>query len=289
MATAYEKAGSRQNIVFDGDTPEWDLEYCILEAADETEAYNAVVAQSPVELFGLTRKAVRQPPKLKLEGGTTWTATVRYVVEEIGKADIQEGTPTTVTLEFDTGGETYTRHGVKSDKQAKYSWSAGVDPAPDIKGALGFDGKKANGIEQVIPGLKLTLSARYNADRIDANVIKNWSRNTGKTNSDKFLGFDAGELLHLGAKGTVTLDAFTLDATGAVPVSFVFQASENIAGFVNIGEISFEGKGGWQHVDVVSGPYEDTTTTPPTVVIKPLYAYVSTIYESTSFRAMTGI
>jgi hypothetical protein len=287
MATAYEFTESRQNVTYDGDKPEWDLEYCVLDAADETEAYTAVIGVAPVEMFGLTRKAVRQPPKLKCEGGTTWKASVHYVVEEISGSNDAAGETTVYTLEFDTGGETFTNKAVDYSKQERYTWDDGF--APDIKGALGWDGKKADGISQVIAGLKMTLTATYPAERITANTIKAWSRATGKTNSDAFLGFAAGELLNLGAKGSLTLDALTLNATGKAAISFVFQASENILEPFNVGEIEIQQKRGWQHVDIVIGPYEDTGTTPPTVVNKPLHAYVSTIYEATSFRAMTGI
>jgi len=289
MATAYESAKTLGNVVFDGDKPEFDREYIVLEADTESDAYSAVAAIAPTEMFGLTRKAERQPLKIKYVGGSMWNVTATYVVSEVNISQDASEERTTFTLDFDTGGETFTRRGVPVAKQRRFSWSEGSDPAPNIKGALGWDGKKASGINMVIPGLKMTLSANYPARLVGANQIKAWSRNTGKVNSDSFLGFAPGELLNLGAKGKVTLDAATLRALGSVPVSFVFQANENIPNGYSEGEIFIESKKGWEHVDVVIGPFEDTTTTPPTVVQKPLYAYVSDPYSTTSFRAMTGI
>lgn len=284
MATAYEKAGERDAVI-NGDKPEWTLNFCVLDAANEYEAYDAVMAIAPVELFGTEVKAVRQPPKIKLEGGNTWTAEVKYVVQELSEIpDPTGGEPTVFKLDFDTGGETFTRYAVASDKQTRY-YVSDTSFAPDIKGALGFDGKKASGIEQVIPGLKLTVTAEYDATRITANRIKEWSRVTGKINSDAFLGFAAGELLNLGAKGSLTIDSYSLTAMGKCAVSFVFMASENITTSQKIGEIDVPRKDGWQHVDVVNAPYDDGGV----MVSKPLYVYVSDVYESTSFRAFTQV
>ncbi len=288
MATAYESSKTLGNVVFDGDKPEFEREYIVLDASTEQEAYNAVDAIAPMEMFGQTRKADRQPLKIKLVGGTMWSVTANYVVSEISVSDAVEDR-STFTLEFDTGGESFTRRTVPSAQQRKYSWSEGSDPPPNIKGALGWDGKKANGIDVPIPGLKMTLTANYPARIVGAAQIKTWSRNTGKVNSDTFLGFAPGELLNLGAKGKVTIDAATLKATGSTSVSWVIQASEHIPNGYSEGEIFIPSKKGWEHVDVVIGKYEDTTTTPPTVVEKPLYAYVSDVFDAISFRAMTRI
>lgn len=286
MATAYEMSGNRDATI-EGDAPEWTLNFCVIDATDEYEAQTAILAIAPAELYGLTRTAIRQPPKIKYEGGTTWTASIKYVIQELGTNPDPSGFEiTTYTVEFDTGGETFTNTAVKASAQTKYSWSDGAYPAPDIKGGLGFDGKESKGIQQVIPGLKLTLTADFNGQRITPNVIKSWSRATGKTNADVFLGFAAGELLNLGCRGSVTIDAASGQGQGRVPVSFVFQASENITTAQTIGEINIPSKGGWQHIDVVHKDYDDGSGT---TVHKPFYAYVSTVYQSTSFRSITGI
>ncbi len=288
MAIAYESSKTLGTVILDGDKPEVTKEYIVLEADTEQAAYDAVIAIAPAEVYGLTRKAIRQPLKLKLVGGEMWQVTANYVVqEESSNGDVSEQN-STFELEFDTGGETFKQTAVPTTKQRRFSWSPGQDEPPNIKGLLGYDGKKANGIDKPIPGLKMTLSTTYPARAINSEQIKAWSRATGKVNSDYFLGFAPGELLNLGVKGKVTLNARTLQATGGAPVSFVIQASENIPNGYSEGEIFIESKKGWEHVDVVIGEHADNATSPPTVVKKALYAYVSDPFDTVSFRSITG-
>ena len=76
-----------------------------------------------------------------------------------------------------------------------------ADPAPDLKQAIGWDGKKVNGVEIVVPKLEFDITAYYAPASITSDYMKNLARKTGRTNDGAWLGFDEGEILYMGSTG----------------------------------------------------------------------------------------
>lgn len=288
MSVAFEAVDSPKRSTLGGNAESEEREYIVIEAATRDDAYAAVIALAPATVAGETQTLYQQPIELSYKGGGVWVASVTYKVNSGGSGDSNQEPPqpSEWELSFDTSGATAKAHA--GYKQKSYQWT-NMDPAPDIKKAMGFDGKKINGVDIPIPGLKLALKVTYHPQAVNIETVKAWSRRTGYINSDSFLGFAPGELLNYGAQGVITLGMQRGTVQKPITVTFTLQASENIPqpGF-DVGLIRITEKGGWDHIDVVSGPVSDGGT-PPVTSEQIRWAYVTKHFQAISFRNLTGI
>ncbi|NBW11149.1 MAG: hypothetical protein EBR82_24275 [Caulobacteraceae bacterium] len=287
MAICFEDNNSPSSIILEGNSQAVQRQYTVLEAASDTEAYDAVAGVAPASYQGVGRAYIRQPWTMSHEGAGVYRAKVQYLPPEVSGNDASSENATAKLL-FDTTGATTKKYATDADNQRYYRWENGGSPLPppDLRGALGWDGEKANGIDVPVPALKLTLEVTYNQQFISASTIKDWARSVGKTNSDSFLRFAPGELLFLGATGDAVIDLGYLNSVQPVTVQYHMLASENITSPYKEGDITIPRKGGHQYVDPV---FVDWIEASKQKSSRLAFVFVSTVFKEVSFFALTGV
>lgn len=244
------------------------------EIDTDTEVYAHILAEQPSEKINPLGGAnlVRQSIAVEQIGNDTWQATVRFGPKSKKKTEPETGDELT---EFDTTGGTHT---VTHSKQtiASYSYTMAVE-APDMQQAINVSssgGKlDVKGTDIVIPALAVTRRKLQPVAVVTDAYVKTLARLTGKKNGDSFIGFAAGELLFMGARGSKRSDEDW-------DVNYQFAASQNITG-LTIGGITGIAKKGWDYLWVFFETEEDTDAA--CLAPRASFAYVEEIYEDGDF------
>lgn len=192
------------------------------------------------------------------EDGRSWIWTANY------KFEIAEST---LTWGFDTQGGTVQ---ITYAATNKYPTAA-----PNMNGGIGFSGGEFQGVEKVIPALKLNARYRWPADTVSTSYINALSAMTGTINAATWQGYAAGELLFLGASGEVVPGKPT-------EVDYHFAASPNDT--LTLGAISGIVKRGHDYLWLLWEDDEDATAKRLTKSL--LGAYVAKIYSESSFVSL---
>ena len=187
-----------------------------------------------------------------------------------GEYNQKEPEPGAYTISIDTSGgqvqQTY------AYSEAKYV--ATGETAPDMNGAIDVQDKKPQGVQRIIPALKLTVNAKIKTANMTtvggvvayARLI---SQLTGTVNNATMLSqFAAGELLFTGASGDIIAEEPRLQ--------FTFLASKNATGLA-IGDITGISKAGHDYLWFSFKKDKDSGTGLPQT--KPRAAYVNRIYQ----------
>ena len=181
-------------------------------------------------------------------------------------------------LNFDTTGGTL--H-VTSSRQTIAAYGKRLNgnnaTVNDHKGMIGVTTDGVEGVDIVIPSLKLTVEFQHDIGVIGLARIKQLARNVGKMNSDVFLTFAPGEVLFLGMTGTEGTNTPT-------SVSYQFACSENATGLTIGSAISDIEKRGHDYIWI---QYQDKFVD-QTPVKQPLAAYVERVYAATPFVPLFG-
>lgn len=265
-----DKSNGTSTLVFQA----WDTDKTKYQTENFTDfqafilsLYNAVLAYAPTSFNGLNRKSITWSED---SGGTrrfNFTVTYSWALPESERR-----------WSFDTGGGTFKITASKAT--SRYARPGGI--APDFQGAIEVKDGRAEGIEVVIPALKITCTYRHpasstivNAGTID-NYIKTLAGMTGKTNNATWLTYAQGELLFLGASGEYVPNQPT-------EIQYQFAVSQNAAS-LTIGTITGIVKRGHDYVWVLYEPGEDATA--KKVVQTPLAAYVERVYDETDLATL---
>jgi hypothetical protein len=197
---------------------------------------------------------------------------VYYITAPFAQRKKENGT---WRLTFDTTGGTLN---IKAARQHVASYPDGPG-TPNHGGAIGVkSNKEVEGVDIVVPALKLTVHFKHPAGIVTLPRIKNLARWTGNVNSDTFLTFAPGEVLFLGATGSEGSDAET-------EVAHHFACSENLQDKV-IGGITVAQKQGH---DVYWIEFKnDVSATPPRPVSPPEFIHVERVYDRIPMAASLG-
>ena len=195
-------------------------------------------------------------------GPDSWLFTADY--------NEKEPEPGAYTISIDTsGGQVQQTYAYSESK-----YVATGESAPDMNRAIDVQDKKPQGVQRIIPALKLTVNAKIKTANITtvggvvhyARVI---SELTGTVNNATMLGqFAAGELLFTGASGDIVAEDPSLQ--------FTFLASKNVSS-LTIGDITGITKAGHDYIWFSFKNDKDATTGLPQT--KPRAAYVNRIYK----------
>lgn len=171
------------------------------------------------------------------------------------------------TVSIDTtGGSIVQTYGYTETK-----YIATGETAPDHNRAIDVQDGKPQGVQRVIPALKINIRARIATEYLSSvlGYAKVISELTGTTNNAAMFGgeFAAGELLFIGATGDIIAENPQL--------TFSFLASKNVSG-LTIGDITGISKAGHEYLWYSFKNDKDSTTS--RMVNKPLAAYVNRIY-----------
>lgn len=279
MVTVYEKAGSpRARFVnpVENNGSSIDFTYVVLGTQSEITAANGALLIAPLAYLVNDEWLVRQEVSPQPTGPDSWDVTVRFGSEDQRKSR-EKPQPGTWHFSFDTAGGTH-----KITQSLKNVWRgerSSSNPAPDLLGAIGYDGKKVQGVEIVVPKLEFSITAYYAPQAVTTTFMANIARNTGKTNNDPWLGFAAGEILFLGGSGNGDIPLVHGQRVKPISVTFKFAASENREN-IKVGDILVPSKKGWEYLCVKYEKVEDAGFVFPI----PVHAYVDQVYEDTSFR-----
>ncbi|NBW11713.1 MAG: hypothetical protein EBR82_27145 [Caulobacteraceae bacterium] len=181
---------------------------------------------------------------------------------------------TTLTFNL-VGGTTHITTALDTSSYRLFADGAAVD----VKKTIGIDLKtgQVRGVDIVAPVLDFSLTTQFANRYVTAAYIKNVLALTGKTNSVAWKGYDIGEVLFKGARGSKK-------GSENWEISFEFSYSANKTG-LTVGGITGVDKKGWQYLDVMFK--EDTSNTingRPLQV--PTQVNVHTVYDSDAFAQL---
>lgn len=264
--TVTEKFESRRSTK--GDTPSAELLYTVRGTNDDLAARSAAEAESPSTYDGLPRQTVSVEPI----GFELWEATVRYAQTQ------SSGFPQTgeSVFSFDTGGGM--QH-ITQSKQTVSSYAASGTTAPDFKGAIGVTADGVEGVDITVPVYQFSETHYLPASQVTQAYKGTLFNLTGKVNSGAWKGFNAGEVLFLGASGSRRGSGADSDWE----ITYRFAASPNASG-ISVGPISGISKKGWEYLWVRYADAEDEGS--QTIVKRPVAAYVERVYDQANFSAL---
>lgn len=180
----------------------------------------------------------------------------------------REPEPGEYTVSIDTSGGTV----MQTYGYSESAYAATGLTAPAMNNAIDVQDGKPQGVQRVIPALKITIRAKIKTSYISSVIAysKTIADLTGTVNNATMFGsFAAGELLFMGASGDVIAENPSLQ--------FVFAASKNVSG-LTIGSITGIAKNGHDYIWFSFKKDKDGTTNLPTTA--PRAAYVNRVYES---------
>lgn len=258
-AVILEKYSSRQATI-GAESPSADLEFMVLGTEDEVEVKALVEATIPAIYAGL----VFQSYHIEHQGGGVWEVSARY-----GKKEPKE--PGESSFSFDTGGGT--QHTTQS-KETVNSYGLPDEEPPDFKGAIGVSNDSVEGTDITIPVYNFTETHYIPVALITQEYKKKLFELTGTVNDAPFKGFEAGEVLFMGASGSQR-------GKDDWEITYRFAASPN-AEDLTIGDIEEIEKGGWDYLWVRYADAEDENT----LVKQPVAVYVERVYDESDFSLL---
>lgn len=243
------------------------LTYIANGEQDDYTVHAYAIANTPTYVVRPTGTLYRNGISVRPNGFQQYIVEVSY-----GKLDKNSLPSNSYTFNFDTTGGTTN---VKCGKShiASYN-SGGTVSSPDHKGAIGVrsDGT-VDGVDIIIPKLRINLSFKFASGSVTAAYMKSLAAITGCTNSKRYLGFDAGELLFLGATGSN-------GSNMEMEVTYSFEASGNVTGLSSGGITGIAKKGHeylWHEFD------DQVDTGKP--VTRAKYVHIEQVYDSADFEA----
>lgn len=256
--------------------------YVVLGTSDEIAAANAALAIAPLFLNTVNpgEVLIRTDATPAPIGPTAWEVAVKYV-NESNKKSQEPPEPGTWHFNFDTtGGSHKITQALETVWKGERSMS---NPAPDLQGAIGWDGKKVNGADVPVAKLEFSITAYYAPTAVTTTFMRNLARRTPRTNSDTFLGFDPGELLYVGSSGSGDIPTRNGQRVKPIAITHKYWASENLTDLA-VGEITVATKKGWDYLDVRYEMVEESGKLFPV----PVHAFVHRIFEEMDFVTFFG-
>jgi hypothetical protein len=261
VAQIYELDDSREDTeVGDavGDrSPSATLRYAVIGSTDDDEVRTLIESTLPAFWGALTFRSYTMRP----QGGDAWAVEAQY--------GLRSGLS---SFTFDTTG------GTKKITQSIFTLGsvgkAGGLPAPDHQGAINVTDTAVEGVEIVWPGFKWTETRKVPLAVVTADYRDTLCQMTGTINDDPFRGFDAGEVLFKGAKGSQRDE-------GDYELTYEFEAKKNQENVSIPGLDLIASVGGWDYLWI---EYEEIPGGPAMKLVKrPRAAHVETVYYSTDF------
>lgn len=284
-ATAVEFVQSRTTTI--GTSPQHEKIYIVRGTDDESVALTAAWNTAANSFGGsgvfpyLSKKNATVEPTSVIEGNANaciWTATIGYVRPQAGTGGGQSE-----VFSFDTGGGT--RHITQSiltmAANSVADVTANMTPNVDLyEQAIGVIERQGS---TEIEGVDI-VSPVFNFSEIhyipNANVTPAYKQTlaelTGAVNDDAFKGYAAGEVLFIGASGSMRT------SDNIWEITFKFAAQKNQSD-VKVGAVMiFDFIRGWDYLWIQYKP----DPTKPTARSVPSAAYVEQVYPDKDFELL---
>lgn len=260
------KTSPSANADFDNSSVE--VSYKILRTLDESEAMSLLMATAPTSqtMDGVTLS--HRVFKLDHDGHDIWTGTCSYKKRSKEKPELQADES---EYQFETGGGTsHITHSIATIQSVR----AGGGTATDFKNAIGWNRSEITGCDIISPVYNFSEIHVIPAADVDAAYKLALFRATGKVNNASFKGFSAGEVLFLGAAGSVR-------GNEDWQITYRFAASENVTG-LSVGGITGINKKGWEYLWL----YFEDDVSENVLIQKPLQANVEQVYKTADFSTI---
>lgn len=246
-----------------------EASYLVLGAESKSAAFAAVLDEAPLEEDGLIRRSVRFE---NFTGDGAMELTVVY--EEPDETDggtISRDEESEPELSFDCSSGT--KHIVRSLNQKK------LYPSPDPGGMIGWNGK--TGSDADFAGVDVgtaTMRETYTKQMRSADLTTAYKRTianlTNTVNSTSFKGWEAGEVLFLGASFSGGL------AEEFITVTFNFAIQQNERN-VEVSDGLHVNKRGWEYIWTITKTVSEGENKAPRVKI--INAIVDQVYRYEDF------
>jgi hypothetical protein len=241
-----------------------EITYKITGTEDETAAYALLLATAPATLIIDGYVLAKRVFGLEHDDYGVWTGTCRFSKREL---EVSES-----TYQFETGGgNTHITHSIATVQSIKL----GGGTAPNNNNAIGWNGREIAGCDIISPVYNFSETHVLAAVDVDAAYKLALFRATGKVNNAGFKGFATGEVLFLGASGSLRTTENEWE------ISYRFAASENATG-LSVGGITGINKKGWEYLWL----YFQDEVSQDVLVKKPLAAYVEQVYQTADFSTI---
>lgn len=272
--TVVEKIESRPLTV--GDTAE--LIYVIRGTDEATTAASSLDSTAPSSFASLPRRAngLRVEP-VHIESGNAdaciWTGTVEYALRAVSPPKVGE----TPKIAFEIGGAT--QH-ITQSISTRNSYPAGT--APDLKGAIGYNGESVEGVDIPARSMKFSLTKRLANASVTGTFIGNLYALVSTVNNATFTVTYEGGSFSLAA-GECLFVGFSMAPVNYLEwdITYQFEASPNKTG-LTVGTITGIEKRGWDYMwvrysEAVSGSE---------IVRQPTAVYVEKVFEDGVFSGL---
>ena len=255
----------------DGDLVEAEIPYFVFGAEDEQTALERVKDAAPAKQDDLVLQKVELAERINLD-----TFKVRAVYGEDPEKEREGEDEDDTNFTFDSSGGT-----MHMDVSLE---TKGIYPAdaPDFKKAINVDNEgSVNGCEIVMPTFQFSETRTVKAAKVNASYKRRIAELTGTVNDKAFKGFEAGEVLFLGATGNKK----GKKRKHPWEITFKFAVSPNKTD-LHVGDIVVDRKDGWDYLWV---KYEDEVSEEKkNLVKKPVAVYVEKVYERKNFSLLKG-
>ncbi len=239
--------------------------YVLTGTDDDAAAKQFVMDETPTSYLTLQRGPIEiEPDWVDTDSGDgKWAVKVRYELKE-STPPAEEGELFT----FDTAG------GTKHITQAISTIAKQPPTAGDYKGAIGWDGERAKGVDILVSAYIFNETHYLDDALVTLGYKRTVMQLTRKTNDALFKGFAVGEVLFLGVSGSKQGD-------DKWALTYRFAASENETGIV-YGDLPGIDKKGWEHIWV---RYEDVPAAGE-LLVAPKAVRVEQVYYSADFSLL---
>lgn len=243
--------------------------YIVRGAESEAAVRDAVLAEAPSVYEGLSRR-YQQIEAIHFDS-TNPDANIHSSTVFYGQVE-----PDDNTSAFDTTG------GSQHITQSPYTAAKYPANAPNMQGAIGFDGERVNGTDIVIPTYEFTETHIKSKAQVDTAYRFTLAQLTGGVNNAAFRGFAAGEVLFRGVTGQLV----NVEDDQQWQLNFRFAASPNrtVANGnpITVGTITNVEKLGWEYLWVLYGD----TVNENRLVQHPTACYVERLYPFVDFSEL---
>ena len=247
-----------------------EKEYIVTEVESEAEAIQAVRDIAEDVYLNMILQGFSISERL---GDNAWKVSASYAYVQNESTDDGE-IENESTFQFDTSG------GSKHINQSLKTISKYPSSAPDFSQAINVgDNNSVSGVDITMPTYSFSETHYFKRSKVSTSFKKKIMELTGKVNSSSFKGFDAGEVLFLGASGTRR-------GTGSKDlweITFKFAVSPNTKN-LKVGDISVGSKKGWEYMWV---KYQsDIDNSKENIIAKPVGIYIEQVYEYANLRGL---
>jgi hypothetical protein len=265
----YERMTSRPFDV-SRESSTFTAEFLAVGSTNETDVYEAALLSTPISYLGLYRAKVKAVPR----GGPYWDVSVEYTsiqpkdaLSSDTAANDQKPSPS--DDEPLTGGTTHITQSIDTVSQTVRVPLV----APDFRNAIGVTLEGVEGCDIITPNAEFSSEAKRVT--VTMKYFRTLRDLTGTVNSEKWFGFERGEVLYLGCEGKA-------DSKSYWTLTHRFAVSKNQTNIKISSEITVPAKEGWQYLWVdYTGDFSQGRR-----VRRPTCATVEQVYYYRNFGAL---